>query len=85
MKENLIQFINKTAGKFLVIHPSSFKSWNTISFLISIPQIAGKNLIVVTDNSPKVDSSFSTPLPPDLYVNYSDIGDSTTLRDVISA
>jgi len=85
VKENLITFIEKnTGGKFLIIPPKTFHISNIIAFLISIPQIAGKNACIITDHPDKIDSMLSNNLPGDFYVSYSNVKNSDVINNLLT-
>ena len=72
-KIKLIDYIDNTSGNFLFLHPQSIGSYNIVSFLVSLQQMVGKSVTIVTDDKDKINRCLPGPLPDDNYIKYKDV------------
>jgi hypothetical protein len=83
MRKSLLEFLNLSDNKFIVEYPEFLNANNIIAFIISNPDLAGKNVAIVTENSSSINSSLSVPLPNELYVDYNSVKSSEYISELI--
>ena len=69
-KITFIDYIDSSDKNVLFLHPQSLGSYNIISFIISLDQMFGKSVIIITNCKDKINKSLPGALPDNHYIKY---------------